>query len=48
MIVTKIGEPKRFDVIVFHATEDQDYVKRVIGLPGDRIDYKDDKRSTLR
>lgn len=42
MIVTKIGEPKRFDVIVFHATEDQDYVKRVIGLPGDRIEYKDD------
>lgn len=42
MIVTKIGEPKRFDVIVFHATEEQDYVKRVIGLPGDRIEYKDD------
>ncbi|MFD1778481.1 signal peptidase I [Fredinandcohnia salidurans] len=42
MIVTKIGEPKRFDVVVFHATEEKDYIKRVIGLPGDRIEYKDD------
>ncbi len=42
MIVTKIGEPKRFDVVVFHATEEQDYIKRVIGLPGDRIEYKND------
>lgn len=42
MVVTKIGEPERFDVIVFHATESEDYVKRVIGLPGDRIEYKDD------
>ncbi|MBS4192845.1 signal peptidase I [Bacillus sp. FJAT-49705] len=42
MIVTKIGEPKRFDIIVFHASEDKDYIKRVIGLPGDRIEYKDD------
>ena len=42
MIVTKIGEPKSFDVVVFHATEEKDYIKRVIGLPGDRIEYKDD------
>ena len=42
MIVTKLGEPKRFDVVVFHATEEQDFVKRVIGLPGDRIEYKGD------
>ncbi|KAB8139194.1 signal peptidase I [Gracilibacillus oryzae] len=33
----------RFDVIVFHANEEEDYVKRVIGLPGDHIAYKDDK-----
>ncbi|WP_044893788.1 signal peptidase I [Bacillus alveayuensis] len=38
----KIGEPKRFDIIVFHAEEDKDYIKRVIGLPGDRIEYKND------
>ncbi len=46
MIVNKlsynIGEPKRFDIIVFHAPEQKDYIKRVIGLPGDRIEYKDD------
>lgn len=42
MIVTKIGEPKRFEIIVFHAPENKDYIKRVIGLPGDRIEFKDD------
>lgn len=42
MVVTKIGEPDRFDIIVFHASEDKDYIKRVIGLPGDRIEYKND------
>lgn len=42
MIVTKIGEPKRFDIVVFHAPDGKDYIKRVIGLPGDRIEYKDD------
>lgn len=42
MIVTKIGEPERFDIVVFHANEEQDYIKRVIGLPGDRIEYKED------
>jgi signal peptidase I len=42
MIVTKIGEPKRFDIVVFHAPDGRDYIKRVIGLPGDRIEYKND------
>lgn len=46
MIVNKlsyeIGKPKRFDIIVFHAPEGKDYIKRVIGLPGDRIEYKND------
>jgi len=30
------------DVVVFHANENEDYVKRVIGLPGDTISYKND------
>lgn len=38
----KIGNPDRFDIVVFHATEDKDYIKRVIGLPGDSLEYKDD------
>ena len=46
MIVNKIGymigKPDRFDIVVFHATVDKDYIKRVIGLPGDEIEYRDD------
>jgi signal peptidase I len=46
MIVNKIGykisSPDRFDIVVFHATEEKDYIKRIIGLPGDHIEYKDD------
>ncbi|GGE44060.1 signal peptidase I [Pullulanibacillus camelliae] len=46
LIVNKIdydiSKPKRFDVIVFHATKTDDYIKRVIGLPGDKIAYKHD------
>lgn len=38
----QIGDFDRFDVIVFHANQKEDYVKRVIGLPGDTIEYQDD------
>lgn len=37
-----IHDINRFDVIVFHANEEEDYVKRVIGIPGDTIEYKND------
>jgi signal peptidase I len=42
MIVNKFGTPKRFDIVVFHAPEGKDYIKRVIGLPGDKLEYKND------
>ncbi|MCZ0703408.1 signal peptidase I [Natronobacillus azotifigens] len=38
----RISEPKRFDVVVFHASVDKDYIKRVIGLPGETVEYVDD------
>lgn len=47
MIVNKIGyeigEPDRYDIVVFHAPERKDYIKRVIGLPGDHVAYKNDQ-----
>jgi signal peptidase I len=43
--IISIGEPKRGDVVVFRYPKnpDIDYIKRVIGLPGDRIAYYDKK-----
>jgi len=39
--IIDIGEPKRGDVVVFRYPRDPsvDYIKRVVGLPGDRIGY---------
>jgi signal peptidase I len=38
----EVGEPKRGDVFVFHYPPKPsiDYIKRVVGLPGDVIEYK--------
>lgn len=41
-IVDEIDDLTRFDVIVFHATPEDDFVKRIIGLPGDKVEYKND------
>lgn len=39
--IISVGEPERGDVVVFRYPEDPsvDYIKRVIGLPGDHIAY---------
>ena len=41
-ITSKITEFDRFDIVVFKATEEENYVKRIIGLPGDTVQYIDD------
>ena len=40
--IVPVGEPKRGDVFVFRFPENpkEDYIKRVIGLPGDEITYR--------
>jgi signal peptidase I len=45
--VVALGSPQRGDVMVFrfpHNTS-QDYIKRVVGLPGDQVEYADRKLS---
>jgi signal peptidase I len=40
--IVPLGDPGRGDVMVFRYPEDPslDYIKRVVGLPGDRIEYR--------
>ena len=42
--VIELGEPKRGDVVVFRPPQhpDQDWIKRVVGLPGDVISFRGD------
>ncbi|MFY9317259.1 MAG: signal peptidase I [Burkholderiales bacterium] len=41
--VVELGSPKRGEVMVFRYPADPslDYIKRVVGVPGDRIEYRD-------
>lgn len=43
--IIEMGEPKRGDIVVFRFPRQPsiDYIKRVIGMPGDRIAYFDKK-----
>jgi signal peptidase I len=40
--VVELNQPKRGDVMVFRYPDDPslDYIKRVVGLPGDRVSYQ--------
>ena len=40
--IIDINQPKRGDVMVFRFPEDtsQDYIKRVVGVPGDKVSYQ--------
>jgi len=44
--ILKIGEPKHGDVVVFRLPSDPsiDYIKRVVGLPGDVVEYEDSSK----
>jgi signal peptidase I len=46
--IIDVGDPQRGDVMVFKYPRDmsQDYIKRVIGIPGDKIVYEN-KRLTV-
>jgi signal peptidase I len=43
----ELGSPERGDVMVFRFPEDPslDYIKRVVGVPGDRIEYRNKRLS---
>lgn len=44
IIISKTSQVDRFDIIVFESpVEDDHYIKRVIGLPGDTVKVKNDK-----
>jgi signal peptidase I len=48
--IIEIGEPQHGDVVVFRLPSDPqvDYIKRIVGLPGDVVDYEDGtKRLTI-
>ena len=43
IIVSKVSSIDRFDMIVFHSPNADDrYIKRVIGVPGDRVEMIED------
>lgn len=41
-IIYRIREPRRGEVVVFHAPEEKDYIKRVIALPGETVKVEND------
>lgn len=42
-LIYKLRDPKPGEVIVFHAPEQKDYIKRVVALPGETVEAKNNK-----
>ena len=41
MLAYRFGDPKRYDIIVFPYEDDVNYIKRIIGLPGETVQITD-------
>lgn len=43
ILMEKFSEVERFDIIVFQMADGTTYIKRVIGMPGDTVSYRNDQ-----
>lgn len=47
VLLNKLGptlfDYDRFDIVVFETGQHENYIKRIIGLPGDHIEYREDE-----
>lgn len=43
VVMERISQVERFDVVVFRLASGTTYIKRVVGMPGDSLRYQDDQ-----